>query len=189
MTFQIHRFIFKLRKWRVLGLKFLAIEKFCEFEVWFFWVPSLPSRSYFFVFLIFCFFFYFLWRSKFTDSYSGCGIGEYWDWNFWRLKSSASLKFGFSECLHCPLGVIFLLSSYFVFFSSFYDVPNSQIHIQVAVMASTGIKISGEWKVLWIWSLVFLNALIVLKGWFFCFPHIMVFLLFTTFQIHRFIFK
>ena len=57
--------------------------------------------------------------------------------------------------------VIFLFSPYFIF-STFYDIPNSQIHIQVAEMASTGIEISGEWKVLRIWSFVFLNALIAL---------------------------
>ena len=49
-----------------------------------------------------------------------------------------------------------------IFFSTFYDVPNSQIHIQVAVMASTGIEMSGEWKVLRVWSIVSLNALIAL---------------------------
>ena len=160
MTFQIHRFIFKLRKWRVLGLKFLASEKCCGSQVWYFWMHSLPSRSYILVFPIFCFF-YFLCRPKFTDSYSSCWNGEYWDWNFWRVKSAACLKFGISECPHCPLGVMFLFSPYFVF-STFYDVPNSQIHIQVAEMASIGIEISGEWKVLRVWSLVFLNALIAL---------------------------
>ena len=134
--------------WNFLPVKRGCGSDVCGLRIWrlVFLNALIALYELFFVFPIFCFF-YFLWRSNFTDSYSSCVNGEYWDWNFWRVKRAVGLKFGFPECPHCPLRVIFLFSPYFGF-STFYDVPNSQIHIQVAVMASTGIEISGEWKLL-----------------------------------------